>query len=90
MDSEFIALLERIAMRLESSHDPVWSSASVEDMRELLSGSIAALKRQEEPDIESLKLAFLPTSSIQEISMENGWAEDYLRMAGELDKFIGL
>jgi hypothetical protein len=88
MKNEFVALLREIKGHLEKSHDSVWSSESVEAMMKLVSESIETLEAGRIPDNDELVLAFLPTSYLQEISMENGWSGEYLRLSSRIDKYI--
>ena len=40
--------------------------------------------------IEELIVLFLPTSDFQEISISNGWSEEYLELSKEFDSLIRL
>jgi hypothetical protein len=85
MTWEKVQLLERLVTLLEDSNESVWSPLSPKKVSDFIQGMISKLQNGEELEIDRLKLEFAPTSTIQEISMENGWSEEFLEMASRFD-----
>lgn len=59
---------------------------SVEKLDEKLDELSEAVKEGKSELLEELTLHFAPTSSFQELSLENGWAEEYLKLADQFDQ----
>jgi hypothetical protein len=43
------------------------------------------LEENHKTGLEFFQLLFLPTGTLQEISIQNGWSEEYLKLATEFD-----
>lgn len=42
------------------------------------------------PSTQGVKFLLLPTANLQELSIENGWAEDFNKLASELEHLLGI
>jgi hypothetical protein len=83
-----IDVLKRCRELSQASHDSVWSSTGVPEIVAILDRGIDALERGAEVDRDGLKLLFAPTGALQETSMDNGWADEYLLLSAEFDRLI--
>lgn len=44
----------------------------------------------ESPSTEGVKYLLAPTANLQELSMENGWGNEFNELAGKLEKLLGI
>lgn len=42
------------------------------------------------PSSEGVKVLILPTANLQELSLENGWGNEFNSLASELEKLLGI
>ncbi|MGX7666650.1 hypothetical protein [Flavobacterium pedocola] len=79
-------LLQRVKDKINSETDTVW--AGFDSSEKLKSEIILDIEKIEFCDYETLekvKVDFLPTSTYQELSISNGWGEEYLEIASKFD-----
>ncbi len=81
-------VLLQISLFLKESTNSVLSEISSEEVLRIILKEINNLSSGKKVDIKKLDLHFAPTSSLQEISMDNNWTEEYLRLSSEYDKLI--
>jgi hypothetical protein len=67
--------------------DAAWSTfdqpdEAVDTLRELL----GAIDRHDRAALAQLRVLFLPTGDLQEISISSGWGDRYLELASEFEK----
>lgn len=79
--------LERTCQLLASSQDSDWTPWSAVELLGQLSNMLEALRRGGEIDKAELRLLFVVTGPVQEISMANGWSAEMLRLAEVVDAF---
>ncbi len=60
------------------------------DVINAIDNHITRLSESDISKINELKILFLPTSDFQEISISNGWGEEYLEIAEEFDSLVQL
>ena len=82
------AVLKRCRSLSETSRDAVYASMGVSQIVEVLSREIESLERRTRPRCAELKLLFAPTGALQDTSIANGWAEEYLLLAARFDTLI--
>lgn len=82
---ELTSVLEETLRFLKKSEDSIWSDMEVKETIDLINKVILALKTTRKIRVSKLYYIFLPTAPIQEISIENGWAEKFLELAGKFD-----
>jgi hypothetical protein len=90
MDDARLKLLEVIrearALVALPGNDFAWSDwSSVDSALEELDNHIALLERGSLPPLLALKILFAPTGSLQEVSIQSGWAEEFLQLAERFD-----
>ena len=70
--------LLKVIERIESSEGSIWAGLSGEEVCMDLKLSIEKAKQSKEIDLDHLKMLFAPTGPIQDISIDNGWGDEYL------------
>jgi hypothetical protein len=83
------AVLKRCRELSQSSEDALYSSRSISQIIAVLDRGIEALERRSDLNRNELKLLFAPTGDLQETSIANGWAEEYLLLSAKFDGLIG-
>lgn len=81
-------ILELTIELLMKSEASDWSPLNPEQVIDNLKSQIKKIKEGKELDMDLLKLEFASTSTIQEISMSNGWSDEYLVIASNFDTVI--
>jgi hypothetical protein len=51
-----------------------------------LDAVLRALRDDERPDLEELRVLFAPTGPLQEVSLSSGWADRFLLLAAHFDR----
>ena len=85
---ELIELLKKVTCHLQHSDESVWSDLSPEEVIKKLNTKIERLSTGKSIVKNELIGLFLPTSSIQEISMENNWSNEYISLSEKFDELI--
>ena len=88
MSDSFEDLLLQTIILLRKSEDSDWSSMSVNEATRIIEEQHTNVQYGMEVNFLELRIAFAPTSYLQEISTENGWDSEYLNIAAKIDKFI--
>jgi hypothetical protein len=87
LNLETVDVLNRIKARINSETDIVWTRFnSVEELMNTLNDYIVRINSSDKSVYGDLKNEFLPTSSLQELSISNGWGKDFLDIAELFDE----
>ena len=86
---KLILALEETLSFLRNSQSSAWSNMSIEELIKTLETEIAKAKQKQAIDTKLLRLLFLPTADIQDTAIDNGWGDEFLRIAQIVDQFIG-
>jgi hypothetical protein len=87
MINEIIKIVESVKFKIhEGSNMGLTRYNNPKELRDELDGYIAQLKENDLSCLEELYGLFLPTCDLQDISIPNGWSDEYVRLAGEFDK----
>lgn len=71
--------------------DLEWTSYhSVQELLDELNDCTNRLRKNDLSYIEKLKVLFLPTGDLQDISISSGWGQEYLTIAERFDKEVGM
>ena len=73
---------------LNKSEESDWSPLTPKEVIKNLETQLEKLEKNEKIDRLLLEVEFAPTSTIQEISMANGWSSEYLKLSSKFDKEI--
>ena len=87
MDREIIHLLTEIKAKITDDSDVVWTRFNtVDELREHIDNHILRLNEGDKKVINDINVDFGPTSTFQELSIQNGWSEDYIILASKFDR----
>jgi hypothetical protein len=81
-------VLEQTLVHLEKSEDSIWSDMDVGETVNLINKQLQLLKSSGKVNVSKLNYLFLPTAPLQEIAMENGWVDEYLKLAEQFDSHM--
>ncbi len=83
-----IEVLEAVCRHLELSVESAYADTP-QRVITVLEREISSLRSDGRfKDVNELKLLFLPTSDIQEISISSGWTERYLELSTRFDNAL--
>ena len=80
---------EEIIMYDTDKEDSIWSDMENVKVLSIIRNSIKSLKASRKAKVAKLDYLFLPTGPLQEISMANGWSDEYLVLAERFDDVSG-
>jgi len=81
IDTEARKILNQLREKVESGEDGgIYGdrSKALSDIDSLLTS----------PSTEGVKFLLLPTANLQELSIANGWGDEFNQLAGELEKLF--
>ena len=83
---EAIDILLKIKAKITDDSDLMWTSfETANELRNEIDAYISELKANRKEIIHEVYSHFLPASTFQEHSMQNGWSEDYHKWAKRFD-----
>ena len=82
---ELISVLERVKELCSGSGDSLWSTDSAGDLSVQMASAIQALRDGKHVSLKGLDILFLPTGSLQDTSIDNGWGDEFLELAERFD-----
>ncbi|ACT03324.1 hypothetical protein [Paenibacillus sp. JDR-2] len=87
---KIIYLLEELRARVESPlTDLFWSSYnSVSEILEEIDSYVIRLTAMDIEVMKDIQFFIAPTGSMQEISISNGWASEFVAISGMLDQLM--
>lgn len=74
---------------LKKSEESIWAPDTPQDIIMFFDKTIKLIDEDKTIDINELEMLFGPTSSIQDLSIDNGWGEQYLDLSTAFDSNIG-
>jgi hypothetical protein len=83
-----IALLQRCRELSVASQDALYSSTGTAEIVAVLNRGIESIERRTQLNRYELKLLFAPSGELQETSIANGWAVEYLLLSKQFDGLI--
>lgn len=88
---ELISAFEEIIELLDKSEDTIWANYTVEEAKEILQTELENYKQTRQLSDSAkyrINFLFLPTGALQEISIDNGWGDKYVKIADIFDKYL--
>lgn len=84
---ELASVLRELAALLRRSGDSLWAPDSVDSIARVVARAVSRLERGRPLLLLGLRLQFwfIPTGSLQEISIDNGWGQEYCDVADRFD-----
>lgn len=88
--AEIIAILNEVRILINSEYtDLTWSRyETLEDVLNEIDLHISRLKENNILYLSELTIIFAPTGSFQEVSISNGWGNEYIQLASRFDAAI--
>ena len=84
---ELIDILEKVQANITDESDMVWTQYNTpKELWDELDTYIRELKDGSTMGIKRIYMLFLPTATLQEHSMSNGWADEYLKLSERFDE----
>lgn len=88
---ELISAFEEIIELLKKSEDTIWANYSVEEAIQIFQTELENYKQTQklsDSGKSGIHFLFLPTGALQEISIDNGWGDEYVQIANVFDKYL--
>lgn len=85
--NKLIYSLEETISFLQNSQPSGWANMSIEEIIQELDSEIAKAENSRPIDTKRLSFLFAPTGAIQEISIDNRWGDEFLRISEIVDQF---
>ena len=86
MTQNLIDILQKVKERFTDNSDLLWTSyETAKEVRDELDSYIDPLSKGDKKCLENLNLHFLPTSTFQEHSLQNGWTKEYIELSKKFD-----
>lgn len=89
MTNELADALRRCSELLARSEDSDWTPWTAAELRAELATLLDAIEQGREPDLDRLRLLFLPAGPVQETALASGWPEEMRALAEMVDRFLG-
>jgi hypothetical protein len=87
MKKEATEILLQIRNYITDDSNMDWTSyETAEELRKEIDGFMLRLNEWDKKVIEDIYVHFLPTSTFQEHSMQNGWSKQYMELAERFDR----
>ena len=84
---ELLTIIFKVREKITDSSDVIWAGYdSPVQLRNELDFLAEQLQQGNEEALVELHGRFLPTGVFQELSISNGWDDEYLRLAEQFDK----
>ena len=81
-----LATLECAIFLLQNSQDSLYAHLSVDEVITALQTIQTKFEQTGILDKVQLELLFAPTGPIQEIAIDNGWGDEFLKFAAKIDR----
>jgi hypothetical protein len=83
-----IQIIEIIKSKITLQTDLMWTHyETVDELLNEIEINLLLLKNNDRKGWQFFNYAFGPTSTFQEISIQNGWGEEFLELAEKFDKY---
>ena len=83
---KIVKALEKTLMFLRQSEDSLLAKYSVSELIETINTQLDKARTFQQVEAEVLRKLFAPTSSLQEISMANGWGNEFIEISRTIDQ----
>lgn len=86
MVQDLIDILNEVKERFTDNPDLFWTSyENAKEVRDELYACMEQLSKGNKSCLENLNIHFLPTSTFQEHSLQNGWTKEYIKLSEKFD-----
>ena len=84
-----ISALEKTLSLLRESESSAWARLSIEEIVRQIEAELESVKHLHRVDVKLLSYLFAPTGLLQETSIDNGWAYEFLEISEVIGQCIG-
>ena len=86
MTKDLVDILNFVKAKFTDNSDMLWTSyETAKEVRNELTSYINQINKGDKSCLENLNIHFLPTSTFQEHSLQNGWTEEYMKLSEKFD-----
>lgn len=86
MKETMMETLVRLASLLDESEPSAYANKTPHELAKVVASNLASMKSSGVlSDSKKMNGMFLPTASLQDIAMDNGWGDQYLALASQFD-----
>ena len=79
------SILVRLSELCADSDDSDWSDASAKEITETLQEQIKRIDEGKKVSIKTISYLMLPAGPLQDTSIDNDWAQEFLQLSEEFD-----
>ena len=91
MIQDLITIIEKIRGKIKDGSAMEWTGCdSAKSLRNELELYIDQLQKGNTECLKDLNTHFLPTSTFQEHSLSNGWADEFMSLAEQFDRIYAV
>jgi hypothetical protein len=83
-----LTTLKRTLELVGGSQPSAWMAGSLEELTAQLRAAVAAIESGTPVNRDELRLLFAPTGPLQDLSIDNGWGDEFLSLAQQMDAFL--
>ena len=85
---KLITELKKLSGYLNQSTDSMYAHKNVFEIKEFIDETINKIDNNKKIEIDAIYYLIVPTGSLQEISIDNGWDEEFITIANRIEKII--
>jgi len=87
LTEELIKILKEVKANIHDDADCMWSYFETpQDARNEIEQYVAELEAGNISSLQDIRLHFAPTAGYQELSIQNGWSNEYIKLSDRFDK----
>jgi hypothetical protein len=91
MKQELIEIINKVKDKISEDSNMVWTHYDTpKELRDELESYTQGLRNGDMSSLEKIKVLFLPTATLQEHSISNGWPDEYLALAEKFDNLYSM
>ena len=83
-----VLALEKTLSLLRESESSAWAGLSIEEVIHQIEEELDKARNSQPTDLKRLGFLFAPTGALQETSIDNGWANEFLEISKTIDRYI--
>ncbi|MFL5743003.1 MAG: DUF5071 domain-containing protein [Flavisolibacter sp.] len=88
---DLVDIIKQAKSKITEDSDMAWTHYdTAKQLRDELESYIRDLQNGDTSSLEKVKLLFLPTATLQEHSIYNGWPDEYLTLAEKFDNLYSM
>jgi hypothetical protein len=91
MNQELFDIVNKVIDKISDDSDMTWTRYdTAKQLRDELELHMQKLQIGDMSSLEKIKLMFLPTATLQEHSISNGWPDEYLALAEKFENVYSI